>query len=258
MKGKTLVVDGTNTLYRAHFASPSPLVKDNLSLSGINIFFNILRKELRAREYRRCVVIFDNGTPTFRHKLFPKYKSGRNKVQEVVKVLHNTRRKLYNLLPEFGLCVVSKNGIEADDICATFSGPDSYILSRDKDFAQLCVNGTKVINPDKGLVTKDNCKEIYGIPAHQVIDYLMLRGDTVDAVPGVKGVGHVTAVKMLEKYERAEDTPYAEKYMEQFVLTRDLITLRPNLYSGLLDMTISSPTAKFSRMCEDIGLSRPK
>jgi DNA polymerase-1 len=174
---------------------------------------------------RRLAAVFDSPTPTFRHKQYPQYKATRQKAPED---LHAQVPLVEETLEALGIPVLRVNGYEADDIIATLAkkcrdqGRQCYILSSDKDLLQLVGQGTYQLRPMKAsgtgtsgstgavagprgsgsyeLVGPGEVKAEWGVLPDKVLDLLSLIGDSSDNVPGVKGVGEKTAVKLMARY----------------------------------------------------------
>ncbi|MBO7612452.1 MAG: DNA polymerase I, partial [Treponema sp.] len=151
---------------------------------------------------------FDSRTKTFRHELFAEYKATRQKTPDD---LHAQVPWIEDVLKALGIPVLRVDGFEADDIIATVAakcakeGRQLRILSGDKDLLQLVTETCKEMQPDKanGGWETDGIEEVkakWGIPPEMILDYLSLTGDAADNVPGVKGVGDKTAVKLLTQY----------------------------------------------------------
>ena len=164
---------------------------------------------------RRLAAVFDSLTPTFRHKMYPEYKATRQKTPED---LHAQVPLVQELLSALGIPALRVDGYEADDIIATLAqkcqgeGRQCYILSSDKDLLQLVGNETWELRPartarpegDGGLpyelVGPKEVKAEWGVNPDKVLDLLSLTGDSSDNVPGIKGVGEKTAVKLMGRY----------------------------------------------------------
>jgi DNA polymerase-1 len=165
---------------------------------------------------RYLAAVFDSRTPTFRHKRYPEYKATRQKAPED---LHAQVPLVEETLRALGVPVLQAEGYEADDIIATLvsrcreEGRPCYILSADKDLLQLVGEGVWELRPSKtasdgkgagglpyDLIGPDEVKAEWGVAPGRVLDLLSLTGDTSDNVPGVKGVGEKTAVKLMARY----------------------------------------------------------
>jgi DNA polymerase-1 len=179
----------------------------------------------------RLAAVFDSRTPTFRHRMYPEYKATRQKAPDD---LHEQVPLVEETLAALGVPCLRLDGYEADDIIATLSQKCRaekrlcYILSSDKDLLQLVGEGTFELRPvknakslgagdngDQGsagrmggtigghaweLVGPAEVKAEWGVSPEKVLDLLSLTGDSSDNVPGVKGIGEKTAVKLMARY----------------------------------------------------------
>jgi len=158
-------------------------------------------------------VAFDSPGPTFRHKKYEAYKATRQKAPED---LHAQVPLVQQFLELLQVPQLQVSGYEADDIIATIveqcrrEGRPCYTISSDKDLLQLVGNGVYQLRPGKStlpqegialeLVGPDEVKAEWGVPPAKVLDILALIGDSSDNIPGVKGVGEKTAVKLMARY----------------------------------------------------------
>ncbi|MDR1306151.1 MAG: DNA polymerase I [Treponema sp.] len=167
----------------------------------------------------RLAAVFDSRVPTFRHKMYDAYKATRQKAPDD---LHAQVPLVEEALTALGVPVLRLDGYEADDIIATLAlrckaeGRQCYILSSDKDLLQLVGDGVYQLRPQKagteqaaagtiagnpyGLTGPAEVKAEWGVLPDKVLDLLSLIGDTSDNVPGVKGVGEKTAVRLMARY----------------------------------------------------------
>lgn len=216
MKGKTLfLVDGSAIFYRAYFAFiRNPLVnskgEDTSATFG---FLNSLMKIMREENPDYLAVVFDTKAPTFRHEMYPEYKSTRAKMpEELVLQLPRIRQATDSL----NLPSVEQEGFEADDIIGTLarkaenSGMDVWIVSGDKDMFQLVTDRIKIYNPQRGSLPpekldRQGVEEKFGVPPERVIDMLALMGDSSDNIPGVPGVGPKMAKSLLDEFNCLDD-----------------------------------------------------
>ena len=164
---------------------------------------------------RYLAAAFDPAAPTFRHRMYPEYKANRQKTPDDLHAQVPLVKEVLNVL---GIPVLMADGYEADDIIATLvmmcktEGRQCYILSSDKDLLQLVGDGTWELRPYKTarpegegglpyeLVGPGEVKAEWGVSPDKVLDLLSLTGDSSDNVPGVKGVGEKTAVKLMARY----------------------------------------------------------
>ena len=208
-----LLVDGSSYLYRAFFAGGGDmsitLADGTLQKTGaIRIIINMmqaLRKEVAA-DYVACV--FDAKGPTFRDTIYPQYKAHRDPMPDD---LRSQIAPIHAVVRLLGWPVLDVPGVEADDVIGTLAvtaarqGIEVVVSSGDKDLAQL-VNERITIIDTMNNKRRDlaGVEAEFGVPAHLMLDYQTLVGDTVDNVPGVDKVGPKTAVKWLKEYGSLE------------------------------------------------------
>ena len=209
MKKTLLLVDGSSYLYRAFFAGgdtmSATLPDGTVQKTGaIRIIINMLqslRKEYPC-DFAACV--FDAKGPTFRDALYPEYKAHRSPMPDD---LRSQIEPIHEVVRLMGWKVLDVPGVEADDVIGTLAviaarqGIEVIVSSGDKDLAQLVNEHITIIDTMNGK-RRDlaGVEAEFGIPAHLMIDYQALVGDTVDNVPGVPKVGPKTAVKWLQQY----------------------------------------------------------
>jgi DNA polymerase-1 len=245
------ILDSYGLIYRAYFALIShPLTNTKgQNISALVIFFRNLKALLTKYRPQYLAAAFDSRTPTFRHELYKEYKATRQKTPDD---LHAQVPWIEEILTALGVPVLRVDGFEADDIIATVATKcaaekrNCRILSGDKDLMQLVTSSCEVMKPDKAnggwLVDGiDGVKEEWGILPEKMLDLLSLTGDTADNIPGVKGVGDKTALKLLDQYgtldgiyEHADEIKGAlgEKIRgdkENAYFSRKLITLRTDV-----------------------------
>ncbi|MDD3831883.1 MAG: DNA polymerase I [Clostridia bacterium] len=212
---KLVLIDGNSILNRAYFAmSKNPLTDSTgQNVSAVYGFINILFKIIAEHQPTNIVVAFDERAKTFRHNMYDGYKSTRKGMPDDLAVQLPI---LKELLSAMKIKMLSKEGFEADDIIGTLSKRfdcQTMLFSGDKDLFQLIDDSTTVLLTIKGvseIETVDVCllKDKYGLSPEQVIEFKALRGDTADCIPGVKGVGEITARELIATY-RSIDGVYA-------------------------------------------------
>lgn len=262
-----LVADGTNQLYRGYYAVPK-LSHKGIPTNAVLGFFRMAFSYLKTYKPDEFLLVFDSKGKNFRHDFFPEYKSTRNKDPEVQKSLRIQMPIIIKLAYALGFCIVEKQGLEADDIIGTAADTKTLIISGDKDFAQLLSKKVRIYNPNKKVIlTHKNCKEHYGIEPHRVIDYLTLDGDSIDGIPGVVGVGHKTAIKLIEAYDDLLEIPLdafpkASRTPETYEIikrNRVLVTIRRDVYDvSNLDMRIGPVDDRAFALCDQYGLQTLK
>ena len=203
-----LLIDGSSYLYRAFHAMPDlrvvpgdPASAPTGAIRGMINMVQSLRKEVPA-DYVAC--IFDAKGPTFRDALYPDYKAHRAPMPDDLRAQIAPIHEVVRLM---GWTVLDVPGVEADDVIGTLAvmaarqGIEVVVSSGDKDLAQLVNSHITIIDTMNGK-RRDlaGVEAEFGVPAHLMIDYQTLVGDTVDNVPGVPKVGPKTAAKWLQQY----------------------------------------------------------
>ena len=212
---KLFLLDGFALIYRAYFAfAQNPRVNSRgLDTSAIFGFTNTLNEVINKESPSHIAVVFDRSTPTKRHIEYPEYKANR---QEMPEGIRDALPYIDKLLDAFNIPKLYKDGFEADDVIGTLAkkaeqkGYKTYMMTSDKDFAQLVTENTFMYRPGNKwrpttiwgiseVLEKFNIKRV-----DQVIDFLGMMGDSADNIPGIPGVGEKTAQKFLNKYDSME------------------------------------------------------
>jgi DNA polymerase-1 len=208
-----LVVDGDSFAHRAYHALPSSIKRaDGAPANAIVGFSNMLLGLYDQEEPRAVVVGWDSlDTPTYRHEAFAGYQSGRIFDPELLEQL--------DLLPElvraFGFAAAKAPGYEADDFLGAAvafeegRGGQALVATSDRDMFQLASERTTLLMPRRGVsdiqrIGPANVRERYGVDPLQVPDFIALRGDPSDKLPGAPGIGPKTAASLLNKYGTLE------------------------------------------------------
>lgn len=199
-----VLVDGSYYLFRTYHALPTMTTTQGLHTNAIRGTLNALMKLMRRYQPTHMAVAFDTREPTFRHVLAPSYKAHRVAMDAA---LAEQIPYLHRLIAALGIPLVTRAGFEADDIIGTLTyqacleGHKVVISTGDKDMAQL-VNGAVILEDGfSGKITDVAGVEAkFGIQPSQMVDYLTLVGDSSDGIAGVKGIGKVTAQKLLNEY----------------------------------------------------------
>ncbi len=242
------MVDGSALAYRSYFAFiRNPLINSRgENTSAVFGFANSLFKILNEQKPDYLVIVFDTKAPTFRHKIYPEYKSTRLKMPEdMVTQLPQIRE----LVEKMNLPFVELDGWEADDLIGTIAveaskkNVQTVIVAGDKDFMQLVGDGTVMMVPQKGgeeieFLDARGVEQKMGVPPERIIDLLTLMGDTSDHVPGIPGVGPKTAVDLIKEYgsveKLLEKAPAIKKeklrenvlsHRDDILLSRKLVTI---------------------------------
>jgi DNA polymerase I len=204
-----LAVDGDNLAHRAWHALPKSIKGgDGMPGNVIVGFVNMLISVWEAEKPRTVLVAFDSvGEPTYRNELLPQYQAGREFPLE----LTNQLDRLPALVEALGFAQAKGAGYEADDFLAAAvaaeekQGGKALVLTTDRDLFQLASPKTTVLRPTRGVselarVGPAEVREIYGIEPSQVPDFVALRGDPSDRIPGAPGVGPGRAAAILKAH----------------------------------------------------------
>ena len=200
-----IVIDGSSYLYRAFYALPNLKTSTGLSSGAIHGFANMLNRIINEYDPKYLLMVFDAKGKNFRHEIYEKYKANRNAMPSE---LSEQTSAIIDLVKAYGIKVIQKKGVEADDVIASVTkqlkvtNSKIIISSGDKDLAQLVNDHVILMNSfDSKLLDYDGVIKKFGVKPSQIFDYLCLVGDTSDNIPGVPKVGPKTAVTLLEKYE---------------------------------------------------------
>jgi len=200
---KIVLVDGTNSLYRAFFAIPGLRSPGGLPTNAAYGFVNMLAKVLREEEPDAVVVVFDARGKTFRHEIYADYKAGRDAQPEDLSTQIPMVREL---IEAHRIPIVEVPEFEADDVIATLverapADAQVAIVSTDKDLMQLVSQRVTLLDGVKdrryGPV---EVQERFGVEPERILDLRALVGDPSDNIPGVKGIGAKGAAKLLEDW----------------------------------------------------------
>ncbi len=208
-----------------------------------NAVFGVTRAlmNLYDRQPEYLLAAFDHPEPTFRSQIDPHYKAHRNPPPDD---LLTQEPMIHQVLEAMRIPLLVVPGYEADDVMATVAteaaarGLDVYLCTADKDCRQLVNEKIKLLNLRKGYEVLDEAAIVadWGIRPHQVIDYQAIVGDSVDNIPGVKGVGPKTAVKWLQQFgtldnlianaDKAPGGTKAREALQQAIASSDLLKSR--------------------------------
>lgn len=271
MHDTLLAIDGNSLIHRAFWALPQMTDAVGRPTNALYGFFSMLFRMVETYSPTHIVVAFDEKGPTFRHGLFTEYKLGRKPTPDDLLVQIPMLRDALSIL---GICHVSAETYEADDILGTLSilpNITKYIVTGDRDALQLISSSTFVVLTKKGVSEvkqygKAELLEEYGLSPEQIVDLKALMGDTSDNIRGVPGVGEKTAQKLIVQfgnldnlYARMDEMP-ANKLREKLVQnrgsafeSRTLVTIctQVPLETGLEEAAFSGfDTKRMQAMCE--------
>lgn len=226
---KLTAIDGYSLMFRAYYALPNMTSRAGTPTGALHGFLSMLLKLVEMKpDY--MLVAFDLPKKTFRHEQYPEYKAGRRETPpELIEQIPILR----GILHDMGIAVIECERYEADDILGTFSrkamaeGIDALLVTGDRDALQLITDKVHVLMTKKGItetIEYDEAalKREYGLEPARMVDLKGLMGDSSDNLPGIKGVGEKTALKLLEKYGDLE-TVLANAENEKGALREKLI-----------------------------------
>ncbi|MFC3122014.1 DNA polymerase I [Agaribacter flavus] len=196
-----VLVDGSSYLFRAFHGLPPLTNSKGQDTGAIYGVVNMLRSLVKDYSPKEMVVVFDAKGKTFRDDIYQEYKANRPPMPEE---LRSQIAPLHVIVEAMGFPMIVQEGVEADDVIGTLArqaseqGKACVISTGDKDMAQLVNDQVSLINTmTKTTMDKAGVLEKFGVPAELIIDYLALKGDKVDNIPGVPGVGDKSAIAML-------------------------------------------------------------
>jgi DNA polymerase-1 len=238
--------------YRGYYAFIKNPLKNSKgqNTSSVFVFLSAMLKIIREEKAENLVVVFDADKETFRHKMYKAYKANRPPMPDELK---SQIPLILRLLETMNITMIRMPGIEADDIIGTLAmqaaeqGNTAFILSKDKDFAQLIGKNIILIDPkmqeEKTIYIKEkHIREKFGVPPEKMVDYLALVGDASDNIPGVAKIGPKTASELLnthgnldaiytslDKITKKAVKKNLEENRENAYLSRKLVSLKTDI-----------------------------
>lgn len=226
------LIDGNSYVYRAYYAIKELSTSGGFPTNAIYGFINMLLKIIREKKPDGIIVSFDSPVPTKRHLIFEEYKAHR---PETPRGLVEQMPHIRKLISAFNIKIFEMPGYEADDLIGTIAkslaskGVDVFIVTADKDMLQLVDRDIKIYDPMKNrILDEEYIEERFGVGPERITEYMALTGDTVDNIPGIKGIGEKTAKELLS----------GVKSLEELLSNTDLIKKEKlrRLISGHADM----------------------
>jgi DNA polymerase I len=266
---KLFLVDAMAHIYRAFYA---PMVRMNAP-SGIPtkvpfLFANILKRIIKDYKPDYIGIVFDTSKPTFRDKLFESYKAQRPPMPDEMSVQLPYVRRLCEAMR---MPILELDGFEADDVIGTMAKLgvqkklDVLVISNDKDMMQLVNSGVRILRTGTGgakadvIVDEKKVVEILGVSPEQVIDLMALLGDTVDNIPGAKGIGEKGATELIQKYGSVENAlSHAEevtnkRYREALQQQKEQVMMSKQLAAIHLEVPLELELDKLKLQDPDMG-----
>jgi DNA polymerase I len=248
---KLFLLDAYALIFRSYYAfiKNPRITSKGLNTSAIFGFLLTLEEVLQKQKPTHIAVVFDTPTPTFRHEMFREYKANRDATPEDIK---KSVPYIKRLIEAYKIPVLDCPGFEADDVIGTLSkkatekGFVTYMMTPDKDFAQLVSDTVFMFKPSRSgnesIVwgVEDIKREFCVERPEQVIDVLGLMGDTADNIPGAPGIGPKTAMKLISEFGSIEEVlrntdklkgkvkEIIENNKEQIEFSKKLVTIELN------------------------------
>ena len=198
------LIDGSAYIYRAYFALPPLSNSKGMQTNAIYGFTTMLLKIVREHHPDCLAVVFDERGKTQRHEEFAAYKAQRPEMPEGMR---GQVSYIHRVVEAFGLPVIRAAGYEADDLIGTLAckaeaaGLSVVIVTSDKDMFQLLTPSVRIYDPVKDKwIGEAECRARFGVAPWQVPEVMGLMGDAIDNIPGVKGIGEKTAVKLIAQF----------------------------------------------------------
>jgi 5'-3' exonuclease len=251
-----LVVDAPSMLFRAFYALPAKIVgPDGRPVNALLGSANLILKEVEIHRPRAVVLCFGPDAASYRTELYPAYHAKRE--EEMPAELAPQFEQARDFFEAFGWTVATSDSLEADDLLGTYAereaggGGHAMLLTGDRDMYQCAAERVTVLyvrTGGKGAegVGPAEVRERYGIGPELVPDFIALRGDPSDGLPGAKGVGPKTAAELLRKHGSLEA-----------VLDNAIREQRPKLRGALIEAREDLLAFKDIATLRDAGVDPP-
>ncbi len=239
------LIDGSSYIFRAYHAIRSLSTSKGFPTNALYGFNSMIFKFLKDYKPKYLGIVFDSKGKTFRDEIYPLYKANRAEAPEDLSV---QIPKIFRIVDALGIPQVQLEGYEADDIMGTIAkemekqGMHVVLVTGDKDFCQLV--SEKVTLLDTMRNKKTNIKgvvEKFGVLPERVTDVLSLSGDSIDNIPGVRGIGGKTASELIKKFgslekllDSIDEIPQRQRELiegnkENAVLSKELVTIKTDV-----------------------------
>ena len=253
-----VLIDGFSIAFRAFYALPETLMTSKGTPTNvIHGFLSMLNKISTDYKLEQLIVTWDLPGKTFRNDIYTDYKANRSSAPDNFNVQVPL---LHELLKTFNIPQVSKEGFEADDVLGSLStilnnqNKKVLIVTGDRDTYQLISNKTKILYTKRGISDVDLVDEKFflkkfGIKTNQYVEYLALKGDPSDNIPGLPGVGEKTAINLLKKYKDINNiyknlNDLTPKIKDSFETNKDILLMSKDLATIRVDLKLQVPDTK--------------
>ena len=255
-----VLIDGFSVAFRAFYALPDTLMTSSGTPTNvIHGFLSMINKVIKDYEPDQLIITWDLPGKTFRNEIYEEYKANRTPAPDNFNIQIPL---LHDLIDSFNIPQVSKREYEADDVLGSLSKlfneikKDVLIVTGDRDIFQLISKKTKILYTKKGISETDTMdeksfKEKYEITPSQYIEYLALKGDPSDNIPGLPGVGEKTAITLLKKYKNLDNIlqnldELTPKLQNTFKTNKDILLISKKLATIKTDLELDLPDLKLS------------
>lgn len=198
-----VLIDGNNFLYRAYYSTVRASLTNSKGqpTGATKVYINMIKKLEKKYPEAVFAVVFDAHGPCFRHELYAEYKGTRKPMPDDLRAQVDT---IKNIITAMGLPIISVKGVEADDVLGSYAvkaagdGYQVYLATGDKDLASMVNDSIFIVNTmDDTVLDRDGVIEKFGVPPELISDFLALKGDTADNIPGMTGIGDKSATMLL-------------------------------------------------------------
>ena len=247
---KIFLIDAMGFIFRAYHAPMERLRSpQGLPTKVPYVFANMLRRLVKDWQPDYLAVAFDVAAPTFRDKLFAAYKAQRPPMPEDLSIQLPYVRRVCEALR---LPILEYEGYEADDVIGALARQaakknlDVFLVTSDKDMLQLVGGKVRVLVPTKNdlLVDESKVEELLGVPPGKVPDVMALMGDSIDNIPGARGIGEKGARELIRRFGSAEAAlehaveVESKRYREALLASREQVLLSKQLATIATDVPV--------------------
>lgn len=250
---KLLLIDGSNLIFRAYYASENQVKKnkEGISVSAVKTAMSMLENLIKKENPTHIFIALDSGKATFRHKMYAEYKGKRESAPEQLKAQFPL---IIDLFTSLGIKHFATDEYEADDLIASYAkyakqfDIPTKVITGDKDLLQLVDETTRVLTPKMGFAKEcdydvQTFVDKYTFSPRKMIEYKALVGDPSDNIIGVPKLGDKTAKKLLDQYETIEAIIEAAKNEEiKGKLQENIITSEQQIYLNVKLVTLVDTT----------------
>lgn len=239
------LIDGSSYIFRAYHAVRGLRTSKGLPTNAVYGFTSMIFGFLKQYKPKYLAIVFDSKGKTFRDAIYPLYKANRGEAPDDLKI---QIAKIFEIVDGLKIPQLQIDGYEADDVLGTIAkamaeeGVNVVLITGDKDFCQLVSDKVTLFDTMKNR--KIGIKEVserFGVPPERVIDVFALSGDSVDNIPGVRGIGDKTASELIKKFgslehllENIDSLPARQRELikantENAIMSKKLVTIKTDV-----------------------------